>query len=69
MAKKSRSIKLKNVFIDSHDPLILQEINKEDSKIYNLEKIALEFADREGVSISFSWDCEMPSDEDSEEGE
>ena len=69
MAKKSQSIKLKNVFIDSNDPMTLQEICKEETKFYNLEKLALEFADREGVSISFSWDCDMPSDEDDEAGD
>ena len=64
MAKKSQSVKLKNVFIDSQDPMTLQEIGKEETKIYNLEKIAQEFADRTGVSITFAWECDVPSEED-----
>lgn len=64
MGKLSKKISLKNVFIDSQDPMTLQEIGKDETNIYNLAKIALEFADRQGVSISFSWDDELPSDED-----
>lgn len=64
MAKRKHSIALKGVFIDSRDPLHLQEIGKDYTNFYNLEKIALEFADREGVSITFAWDEEVPSEED-----
>lgn len=64
MGKLSKKISLKNVFIDSKEPMTLQEVCKECTNIYNLEKIALEFADRPGVSITFSWDDELPSEED-----
>lgn len=63
MGKLSKKISLKNVFIDSKDPMTLQEIGKDFTNIYNLEKIALEFADHNGVSISFSWDDDLPSEE------
>lgn len=64
MGKLSKKISLRNVFIDSQDPMTLQEIGKEETNIYSLEKIALEFADRPGVSISFAWDDDLPSEED-----
>lgn len=64
MAKRKHSVSLKGVFIDSKEPLILQEIGKEYTNIYHLEKLALEFADKPGVSITFSWDDDIPSEED-----
>ena len=64
MAKRKHSISLKGVFIDSKEPMILQEIGKEYTNFYNLEKIALEFADKPGASITFAWDDDIPSDED-----
>lgn len=64
MGKLSKKISLKNVFIDSKEPMTLQEIGKDFTNIYNLEKIALEFADRHGVSISFSWNDELLSEKE-----
>ena len=45
--------------------MTLQEIGKEETLCYNLEKIALEFADKYGVSITFSWDDELPPESES----
>ncbi len=64
MAKRKHSISLKDVFIDSKEPMVLQEIGKEYTNLYNLEKIALEFADKPGVSITFAWNEDIPSEED-----
>lgn len=64
MGKLSKKISIKNVFIDSKEPMTLQEIGKDFTNIYNLEKIALEFADRPGVSISFSWNDELLSEKE-----
>lgn len=64
MAKIKKTIALKNVYIDSANPLELQEYDKENCRFYSLEKIALEFADQEGVSITFSCDDEVPSEPD-----
>ena len=46
MAKRKHSVSLKGVFIDSKDPMTLQEIGKEYTNFYNLQNIALEFADQ-----------------------
>lgn len=64
MAKIKKTIALKNVYIDSANPLELQEYDKENCRFYSLEKIALEFANQEGVSITFSCDDEVPSEPD-----
>lgn len=64
MAKLKKTASFKNVLIDSRDPMTIQEFNKECTYYYNLEKIALEFADKPGVSITFSWDDELESEED-----
>lgn len=69
MAKLNKKISLKNVYIDPDKPMTLQEIGKEETLCYNLEKIALEFADKYGVSITFSWDDELPPEsEGADEG-
>lgn len=64
MAKRKHTVALKGVFIDSKEPMTLQEIGKDYTNIYSLEKIALDFADRTGVSITFAWEEEMPSEEE-----
>lgn len=64
MAKLKQSISLKNVFIDSvnieNGDFTVEEIDKEESRTYNLRDILLKFADIEGVSISISVDESIP---------
>lgn len=61
MAKVKKTISLRNVFIDSAEPNILQEISKDTTLFYNVHDLLMEFADREGVSITISTDGDLPS--------
>ena len=63
MAKVSKRITIKNAIIDSVDPLHIEEVLKDGSNFYDLRKIALEFANQEGVSITFAIDEDLPSNE------
>lgn len=61
MAKLKKTISLRNCFIDHADVGTIQEIGKDETLFYNVYDLLMEFADREGVSITISTDSELPS--------
>lgn len=62
LASLKKTITLKNLFIDSNDPISLQEIDKEETRFYNLQDILKSFYDTEGVSITITNAETIPSD-------
>ena len=62
LASFKKTITLKNLFIDSSDPVSLQEIDKEETRFYNLQDILKPFYDTEGVSITITNAENIPSD-------
>lgn len=69
MAKVTKKVSLKNCFIDSADPMTVQEIGKDECKYYDLMEIVRDFANIEGVSISISVDNDLPESDSGGETE
>lgn len=58
MGKKSKRVSFSKAVLTKNDKgeYIVEEINKDESKIYNLSKALDEFLDYEGLSINISQD-------------
>lgn len=62
MAKISKSISLKNATITLGD-MSITEVTKDDTRVYDLEKLLKEWDGIEGVSLTIKQDDEIPADE------
>lgn len=66
MAKESKSIKITNgcitLDVESGD-YIVEEVSKNDTKVYNLTKILDDFINVDGVNLQISKTTEMISEE------
>lgn len=75
MAKTNMSVKFSKVYIDEDDLLNLCEIDKEETRYYNLLDTLRQFAGLENVSIQFSYQADLPqsmgddADDDMNDGE
>lgn len=64
MAKESKSMKFTGACITEEDGVYtITETKKEDTKVYNLTEKLEEWLNIEGISVSFSKDMELPSEE------
>ncbi|MFC0903842.1 hypothetical protein ACFHWD_03940 [Clostridium sp. MT-14] len=65
MAKSTNKISFSKATLSKNDKgeYIVEEINKDDSKIYNLSKELDKFISYEGLSINVSQDCVIPPEE------
>ena len=62
MAKISKSISLKNATITLGD-MSITEVTKDNTRVYDLEKLLKEWDGIEGVSLTIKQDDEIPADE------
>ena len=62
MAKRTKSIAFKNAVIDTND-MTITEFIKDDTKVYDLNKILADWNDVEGISLTIRQDNEVPADE------
>lgn len=63
MAKTNMSVKFNKVYIDEDDLLNLCEIDKEETRYYNLLDTLRQFAGLENVSIQISYQSDLPQSE------
>lgn len=62
MAKISKSASFKNAVINKGDMTITEYI-KDNSKVYNLEKLLSDWDGIEGISLTIKQDDDIPADE------
>lgn len=62
MAKISKSISLKNATITLGD-MSITEVTKDNTRVYDLEKLLKEWDGIEGASLTIKQDDEIPADE------
>lgn len=65
MSKKSMKISFSKATLSKNDEgnYMVEEVTKDDTKIYNLSKSLDEFIGLEGLSISIGQDSVLPSEE------
>lgn len=62
MAKASKSIAFKNAVIDKAEGTIT-EFTKDDTKVYSIEKLLVDWDQVEGISLTIKQDDDVPADE------